>query len=44
LTTRVPARILHELTPLLESNRISNLEVRNATLEDVYVDIIKNSG
>jgi ABC-2 type transport system ATP-binding protein len=44
LTTRVPARILQELTPLLESNRISNLEVRNATLEDVYVDIIKNSG
>ena len=41
LHTRAPSKILNELTPLLDQNLITNLEVRNATLEDVYVDIIK---
>ncbi len=42
LYTRTPAKILNELSPLLEQNIITNIEVRNATLEDVYVEIIKN--
>jgi ABC-2 type transport system ATP-binding protein len=40
--TRAPSKVLNELTPLLEQNLITNMEIRNATLEDVYVDIIKN--
>lgn len=43
LYTRVPSKVLNELAPLLEQNLITNIEVRNATLEDVYVDIIKNT-
>jgi ABC-2 type transport system ATP-binding protein len=43
LYTKSPSRILNELTPLLEQKVIANIEVRNATLEDVYVDIIKNT-
>lgn len=42
LYTRTPSKILNELSPLLEQNIITNIEVRNATLEDVYVEIIKN--
>ena len=42
LYTKTPSKILNELTPLLEQNIITNIEVRNSTLEDVYVDIIKN--
>lgn len=42
LHTRAPSKVLNALTPLLEQNLIGNIEVRNATLEDVYVDIIKN--
>ena len=42
LHTRTPSKVLNELTLLLEQNVITNIEVRNATLEDVYVDIIKN--
>ena len=42
LHTQAPSRVINELTPLLEQNVITNMEVRNATLEDVYVDIIKN--
>jgi len=42
LYTRSPSKVLNELAPLLEQNIITNIEVRNATLEDVYVDIIKN--
>lgn len=40
--TRTPSRVLNELTPLLDRNVITNMEVRGATLEDVYVEIIKN--
>jgi ABC-2 type transport system ATP-binding protein len=43
LYTQTPSKVLNELTPLLERNVITNIEVRNATLEDVYVDIIKNT-
>jgi ABC-2 type transport system ATP-binding protein len=43
LYTRTPSKILNELTPLLEQNIITNIEVRNSTLEDVYVNIIKNN-
>jgi ABC-2 type transport system ATP-binding protein len=43
LYTRMPTKILNELAPLLEQNLITNIEVRNATLEDVYVDIIKKN-
>jgi ABC-2 type transport system ATP-binding protein len=43
LHTRTPSKVLNELAPLLEQNVITNIEVRNATLEDVYVNIIKNT-
>jgi ABC-2 type transport system ATP-binding protein len=41
--TRNPGRILNALAALLERQVISNIEVRNATLEDVYVQIIKEN-
>ena len=41
LHTLNPARILNALAPLLERNVITNMAVRHATLEDVYVQIIK---
>jgi ABC-2 type transport system ATP-binding protein len=41
--TQNPGRILNALAALLERQVISNIEVRNATLEDVYVQIIKES-
>ena len=41
--TRNPGRILNALASLLERQLISNIEVRNATLEDVYVQIIKEN-
>jgi ABC-2 type transport system ATP-binding protein len=41
LHTKNPSRVLNVLAPLLERNVITNIEVRNATLEDVYVQIIK---
>jgi ABC-2 type transport system ATP-binding protein len=41
--TRTPARILNALAGLLERNVISNIEVRTATLEDVYVKIIQET-
>jgi ABC-2 type transport system ATP-binding protein len=43
LYTKSPSKILNELTPLLEQKIITNIEVRNSTLEDVYVNIIKNN-
>jgi ABC-2 type transport system ATP-binding protein len=43
LRTKNPAPILNALTPLLARNVITNLEVHNATLEDVYVQIIKET-
>lgn len=39
--THFPARILNAFAVLLEQNVITNIEVRNATLEDVYVQIIQ---
>jgi len=41
--TRNPGRILNSLAALLERQIISNIEVRNATLEDVYVQVIRES-
>lgn len=41
--TNNPGRILNSLATLLETQVISNIEVRNATLEDVYVQIIKEN-
>ena len=43
IQTRNPGRILNCLANLLEQKVISNIEVRNATLEDVYVQIIKEN-
>ena len=43
IQTRNPGRILNALAALLERQIISNIEVRNATLEDVYVQIIKEN-
>ena len=43
IQTKRPARILNALAALLERQAISNIEVRNATLEDVYVMIIQES-
>jgi ABC-2 type transport system ATP-binding protein len=43
IQTRNPGRILNSLADLLEQKVISNIEVRNATLEDVYVQIIKEA-
>jgi ABC-2 type transport system ATP-binding protein len=43
IQTRNPGRILNSLASLLERQLISNIEVRSATLEDVYVQIIKES-
>lgn len=39
--TSDPANILHLLGPYLQSKSIQEMEVRNQTLEDVYVAIIK---
>ena len=41
LHTKNPAQVLNVLAPLLERNSITNMEIHNATLEDVYVQIIK---
>lgn len=41
LHTRNPSQVLDALSPLLERKIITNIEVHNATLEDVYVQIIK---
>ncbi len=43
LHTKKPSPVLNALAPLLERNIITNIEVRNATLEDVYVQIIKET-
>ena len=40
--TKTPSKVLNALAPLLEQNIITNVEVRNATLEDVYVQIVQN--
>jgi ABC-2 type transport system ATP-binding protein len=41
--TKTPSKVLNVLAPLLEQNVITNVEVRNATLEDVYVQIVQNN-
>jgi hypothetical protein len=43
IQTKNPGRILNALAALLERQSISNIEVHNATLEDVYVQIIKEN-
>ena len=43
IQTKKPTRVLNALAPLLESSVITNIEVRNATLEDVYVQIVKEN-
>jgi ABC-2 type transport system ATP-binding protein len=44
IRTPEPARVLELLSPYLNPQYIQGLEVRNQTLEDVYVTIIKASG
>lgn len=39
-----PGVVIELVSPLLSSNVIQNLEVRNQTMEDVYVAIIQNEG
>jgi ABC-2 type transport system ATP-binding protein len=41
IRTLKPATVLELLSPLLSSNLIQSLEVRNQTMEDVYVTIVK---
>lgn len=41
ITTPQPAAVIELLSPLLTNNVIQNLEVRNQTLEDVYISLIK---
>jgi ABC-2 type transport system ATP-binding protein len=42
LSTKTPSKVINAFSPLLEQDLIRNIEVRNATLEDVYIQIIKN--
>jgi ABC-2 type transport system ATP-binding protein len=44
IRTSEPARVLGLLSPYLNPEYIQGLEVRNQTLEDVYVTIIKSEG
>jgi ABC-2 type transport system ATP-binding protein len=44
IRTPEPARVLGLLSPYLNPEYIQGLEVRNQTLEDVYVTIIKSEG
>ncbi|MGD0752782.1 MAG: ATP-binding cassette domain-containing protein [Anaerolineales bacterium] len=44
IRTPEPARVLELLSPYLNPQYIQELEVRNQTLEDVYVTIIKAGG
>lgn len=41
ITTPQPGAVIELLSPLLTQNVIQNLEVRNQTLEDVYISLIK---
>ena len=41
IQTKTPARVLNALSGFFEEGIITNIEVRNATLEDVYVQIIQ---
>jgi ABC-2 type transport system ATP-binding protein len=44
--TDEPTRVLHELTAaaLADGRELEALEVRRATLEDVYLDLVDESG
>jgi ABC-2 type transport system ATP-binding protein len=42
IRTRQPGVVMELLAPLLSSNLIQTLGVRNQTMEDVYVSIIQN--
>lgn len=44
IRTLHPGAVIELLSPLLSSNLIQNLEVRNQTMEDVYVSIIQSRG
>jgi len=44
IRTRNPGVVMELLAPLLSSNLIQTLGVRNQTMEDVYVAIIQNGG
>jgi len=44
IRTRQPGVVMELLAPLLSSNLIQTLGVRNQTMEDVYVSIIQNGG
>jgi ABC-2 type transport system ATP-binding protein len=44
IRTPEPGRVLELLSPFLNPQYIQGLEVRNQTLEDVYVTIIKSGG
>ena len=41
IRTKEPSSVMEVLAPLLEHHQIQNLEVRNPTLEDVYISIIQ---
>jgi len=43
ITTPQSGAVIELLSPLLTSNIIQNLEVRNQTLEDVYISLIKGN-
>jgi ABC-2 type transport system ATP-binding protein len=46
LETDEPTRTLHELTAraLAEGFELEDLEIRRATLEDVYLDLVSKDG
>lgn len=44
IRTQKPSAVMEALAPLLQQRLIEGLEVRNPTLEDVYVNIIQQAG
>lgn len=44
ITTSQPGAVIERLSPMLNMSLIQNLEVRNQTLEDVYIAIIGGDG
>jgi ABC-2 type transport system ATP-binding protein len=44
IRTLRPGAVMELLSPLLSSSLIQNLEMRNQTMEDVYVAIIQSEG
>ncbi len=43
IRTQTPSAVMEALAPLLQQHQIEGLEVRNPTLEDVYVNIIQQA-